>query len=137
MSDKWEDEGVVPNIEHDILDMVLPDDMGTHTHRVRNTETGEERLVRVDPRTISRRSNRRRPVGRLEPKKGKISDNLFKTSYRRFLIHINTPLIYRFLRTLKVEIQYVDLYLLGNQQIKFLCWVCFLLQFCRLLYQLT
>ncbi|OHB17766.1 MAG: hypothetical protein A2734_02820 [Parcubacteria group bacterium RIFCSPHIGHO2_01_FULL_40_30] len=49
MSDKWEDEGVVPNIEHDILDMVLPEDMQTNTHRVRNTETGEKRLVRVDP----------------------------------------------------------------------------------------
>lgn len=49
MSSKWIDKGIVPNYEHDIPDMFLPGSMQTDSHKVENTETGEERQVRVDP----------------------------------------------------------------------------------------
>lgn len=49
MSDKWEDKGICCNIEHDLLDCFLPESMQTHSHKVENTETGEERQVRVGP----------------------------------------------------------------------------------------
>ena len=39
--------GIVPNAGHDILNIIFCED--TDTHKVKNTETGEERLVRVDP----------------------------------------------------------------------------------------
>ena len=46
--DNWEDEGVVPNIKHDAFNLI-PFAPQVNTHRVINTETGEERSVRVDP----------------------------------------------------------------------------------------
>lgn len=49
MSGHWKDDGAVPNIEHDILNAVLPSDLTTNTHRVVDTETGQERLVCVEP----------------------------------------------------------------------------------------
>lgn len=49
MSDEWEDMGVVPNFEHDILNALTFNIRPTDSHKVRNTETREERQVRVDP----------------------------------------------------------------------------------------
>ena len=49
MSGKWRDDGIVPNYQHDIPDMFLPTSMQTDSHKVTNTETGEERRVRVGP----------------------------------------------------------------------------------------
>lgn len=49
MNDKWEDKGVVPNFEHDIPNALTFNIRPTHSHKVENTETGEERQVRVDP----------------------------------------------------------------------------------------
>jgi len=47
VGDKWEDKGVVPNIEHDLLNMI-PFVPITDTHKVENIQTGEEKFVRVD-----------------------------------------------------------------------------------------
>jgi len=49
MSSKWKDEGIVSNYEHDIPNMFLPESMCTNTHKVKDPETGKEKLVRVDP----------------------------------------------------------------------------------------
>lgn len=48
MADKWEDKGVCNNMEHDLLDCFLPESMQTHSHKVENTKTGEERQLRVE-----------------------------------------------------------------------------------------
>lgn len=48
-SEKWEDNGVVPNISHDIYNIFVPVSDATDTHKVTNTETGQEKYVRVDP----------------------------------------------------------------------------------------
>jgi len=48
MSEKWIDKGVCCNADHDIGNMFLPESMQTNSHKVENTETGEERQVRVE-----------------------------------------------------------------------------------------
>ncbi len=47
MAEKWEDKGVCCNMSHDLLNAILPGE-DTNSHKVVNTETGEERQIRVD-----------------------------------------------------------------------------------------
>lgn len=50
MSEEWESEGLAAFEGLDeALNWVLPRGMQTHIYRVRNTETGETKRVRVDP----------------------------------------------------------------------------------------
>ncbi len=51
MSDKWENEGLATweGLENESLNWILPLSWQTHIYKVRNTETDEERQVRVKP----------------------------------------------------------------------------------------
>lgn len=48
VGNQWKDKGVCCNADHDIPNMFLPASMQTDSHKVENTETGEERQIRVD-----------------------------------------------------------------------------------------
>ena len=51
MGNKWEDNGLAgwEHLDNEITSHILPSSWQTHIHNVENTDTGEERRVRVDP----------------------------------------------------------------------------------------